>query len=83
MLASWGRGVHFLRISAPEVYSCSVGCPILMHIQAMLSRFSGFERREYKGFGGKSDGRDRGERGVEGMGGGFDQNTFLYVCVKF
>lgn len=83
MLASWGEIVCFLRVSALEVYSCSVGCPILMHIQAMLSRLSGFKRREYMGLEGKSDGRDRGEHGVEEMGGGFDQNTILYVCIKF
>lgn len=83
MLASWGGRVRFLRVLAPEVYSYSVGCPILMHIQAMLSRLSGFKRREYMELGGKSDGRDRGEHGVEGRGGGSDQNIFLYVCIKF
>lgn len=53
MLASWGKRVYFLRVSAPEVCSCSVGCPVLMHIQAMLSRLSGFKRREYMGWEGK------------------------------
>lgn len=72
MLAYWDGTVHFLRISDLEVYSCSVGCPILMHIQGMLSSLTGFKKREYMGLGGKSDGRDTGERGVEGMGGGFD-----------